>query len=391
MAATCIPGEERMLGSYGHLIVYVPAIGSVLVLVGFLVVTTSLQQRAMSQSTAVLQNTSHAVQATQLYESALAYFERRKVPGLFANPAHFVSIWALVAIVFLCAVMTFFGATFFGRDAVPSYVLGGAVAATPGTPGLTIYQSGTVFTASMAFLSAYIWMIAQLVNRMNNNDMSPITFHFLSVRMLTACLMAGIARHVVEAIPYLKDLVDGTHGVPAGLALIGFVIGWKPTFWIDELYDKAREFLRSKGLDQRPPDQANLPQNMALEMIQGMIDGKIDRLRELDIDNCQRLARENSVILWLRTPYSLEMIVDWVAQAQLCVLFEDDKIEALRKVGVRDIFGYLEAIAPPPTRTAIQGVLQTVPIEVIEGHLQYIAKEPSFTRLQELRKAITAM
>ena len=376
--------------SSAYLIAYVPAIGSVLVLVGFLIATPMLQQQAVSQATSVLKKTSAAVQATQLYASAVDYCERRTVPGLFARPAHFVSISALVVIVFLGAVMTFFGARFFAHHAMPNYVLGGAIAATPDSPNLIAYQSGTVFTASMAFLSAYIWMIAQLVNRMNNNDLTPMTFHFLSVRMLTACLMAGIARHVIEAIPYLKSLVDGTDSVPAGLALIGFVIGWKPTFWIDELYDKAREALRSKGLDQRKPSPENLPQNMALEMIQGMIDGKIDRLKELDVDNCQRLARENAVILWLRTPYCLEMIIDWIGQAQLCVLFEDDKIEALRRTGVRDIFGYLETIAPPATRAIIQGILQ-MPIEVIEGHLQYIAKEPSFTRLQQLRKAITAV
>jgi hypothetical protein len=225
---------------------------------------------------------------------------------------------------------------------------------------------------------------------MNNNDMSPITFHFLSVRILTACLMACIARFVIEAIPGLKSVVAPDGSPPVGLAVIGFVIGWKPTFWIDELYNQALKLLKTTVLTQRKPDQANLPQNMSLLMIQGMADGKIDRLMELDIDNCQRLARENAIILWLRTPFNLEIIVDWVAQAQLCVLLEDDKIEALRRIGVRDIFGYLESIAPPPTRAAVQGILQ-IPIEVIEGHIEYIAKEPAFTRLQELRKAITAV
>jgi hypothetical protein len=377
-----------MLERFGHLIVYAQAGGSVVLLVGFLIATTILQRRAVAQSTDVLEGAAASVKATQLFKSANDYFERRKLP--LTKPAHMVSVWVLILIVFLCSLATYFSAGWFDADSTPSYVLGGALAAGPATPELARYQSATVFTGSMAFLSAYIWMIGQLVNRMNNNDMSPITFHFLSVRILTACLVAGVARHIFEAIPVLRELIYNSDKAPVGLALVGFVIGWKPSFWIDELYDKAREFLRSKGLDQRPPDRANLPQDMSLQMIQGMVDGKIDRLKELDIDNCQRLARENAIILWLRTPYNLEMIVDWVAQAQLCVLLEDDKVEALRKVGVRDIFGYLEAIAPPASRTAIQLILQTVPIEVLAGHLEYISKEPAFTRLQELRKAITA-
>lgn len=385
-----------MLAWIGQHAVYAQAIGSVVVLVGFLIATTLLQQRAASENTSALKTISDRVKPTAMYEDAVAYFDRREPAGLFASPAHTVSMIVLIVIVLLCSIAAYFGAGWFDGDATPSYILGGALATDPKAAGLAKFQSGTVFIGSMAFLSAYIWMIAQLVNRMNNNDMSPVTFHFLSVRILTACLVAGIARHAVEAIPMLRELVytPGTppaSGVPVGLALLGFVIGWKPTFWIDELYNKAKEFLKTKSLDQRPPSQANLPQNMTLTMIQGLVDGKIERLQELDIDNCQRLARENAIVIWARTPYNLGMIVDWIAQAQLCVLFEDDKLERLRQNGVRDIFAYLEAIAPDPTRAAIQGILQTVPAEVIKGHLEYIAKEPSFTRLMELRKTMTVV
>jgi hypothetical protein len=377
-----------MTWDIAHLIVYGQAAGSVILLVGFLIATTLLQQRAMSQSTALLASASPAVQATHLYQSAYDYFARRQVPNLFTSPAHIVAIWFLIFIVFCCSLATYFGASFFGEDATPSYVLGGAMAVTSPTGTLAQFQSATVFTGSMAFLSAYIWTIGQLVNRMNNNDMSPLTYHFLSVRILTACLVAGIARHIVEAIPGVREVVYNADHAPVGLALLGFVIGWKPTFWIDELYRWARDRLPARALDQRQPKPENMPQNMTLAMIQGMIDGKIERLQELDIDNCQKLSRENAITIWLRTPYKLELVVDWIAQAQLCVLFEDDKIEALRKAGVRDIFGYLDAITQVDARNAIHGVLGTVPVEIIDRHQAYIVGCPAFARLGELRKAI---
>jgi hypothetical protein len=377
-----------MLGWIEHHAVYAQAIGSVVLLVGFLVATTLLQQRAASENTSALKTISDRVKPTDMYGSAVAYFTRREESGLFANSAQAVSTCVLIVIVLMCSIASYFGAGWFDDDTTPSYILGGALATDAKAEGLAKFQSGTVFIGSMAFLSAYIWTIAQLVNRMNNNDMSPITFHFLSVRILTACLVAGVARHVVEAFPPLHELMYSSSKVPVGLALLGFVIGWKPTFWIDELYKKVTEFLKAKPLDQRPPNKDNLAQNMSLAMIQGMVDGKIERLQELDIDNCQRLARENAVIIWARTPYNLEMIVDWIAQAQLCVLFEDDKIELLRRAGIRDIFFYLDAIVDPTAQQAVQTVLGTVPLDIIKRHAFDITSDPAFARLSQLRKAI---
>jgi hypothetical protein len=373
-------------------IIHVQAIVSVVLLVGFLVATTLLQQRTMMRSTEVLQTAPQRVTQTDLYASALAYFKRRQVPNLFTSTSHLVPVWFLILVVFTCSIATFFGAEYFADATTPSYVLGGAYATGShvADAGLMKYQSGTVFVGSMAFLGAYIWTIATLMNRINNNDTNPTTYYYLSIRILTACLVAGIARHMAEAVPFLRDVISlksDPEGFPVGLAVLGFLIGWNPTLWIQELLNQGAKLFKLQTIAQRQAAQQNLPQDMALTMVQGMADDKIERLMELDVDNCQKLAEENAIILWLRTSYNLELITDWVAQAQLCTRFEDDKVESLRRVGIRDIFDYVAAIANDPALTAVQGVLQ-IPLGIITNHATEIAADPAYKQLQQLRTAL---
>ena len=169
--------------------------------------------------------------------------------------------------------------------------------------------------------------------------------------------------------------------------MLGFLIGWNPTLWINQLTHWGAKLLKLETPRQRQAAQANLPQDMALSMLQGMVDDKIERLIEIDIDNCQKLAEENAVIVWLRTAYNLELIADWVAQAQLCIRFEDNKILALRQVGIRDIFGYVAAISDDAARAAVQTVLQ-IPAPIIANHALAIAADPAFERLRQLRVAL---
>src|SRR5215470_1490469 len=98
-----------MLDTVAHIAIYAQAVGSVVLLVGFLIATTLMQQRAVSQSTVVLAKASDAVKTTELYKSAVSYFERRQTMTPFGNPSHLVSTWLLVLVVFMCSLVTYFG------------------------------------------------------------------------------------------------------------------------------------------------------------------------------------------------------------------------------------------------------------------------------------------
>ncbi|ANQ84967.1 hypothetical protein dqs_1929 [Azoarcus olearius] len=378
--------------------VYLHAIGSVGLLVGFLVATTLVQQRSSERIKDILDKVSEPVKETSSYKSADRYFKRREVVNLFTNKAHWIPVWFLILVVFSCSMVSYFGAGLIYADSqlVRSYVLGGAYASVDGgdvaTNALRNYQSGTVFIGTMAFLGAYCWVIAQLMNRMNNDDMSPVSCYFLSVRIITACIVAGIARHIVEGASGLFTTAEGDvqgalNAAPVRLAILGFLIGWNPTLWINELLVKLADLVRSKIPSQSWPRKENLPSNLSLLMIQGMVVDKIDRLMELNIDNCQKLAHDNPMVIWVKTSFSLNLIIDWIAQAKLCLLFEDDKLAALRRNGVRDIFQYVQSISDSAGLAAIENILQ-VPAALIEGHRRSIPMGQSYQELAELRRAL---
>ncbi|HTQ14966.1 MAG TPA: hypothetical protein VMH86_13910 [Rhizomicrobium sp.] len=368
-------------------IVHFQAVGSVLLLVGFLIASTLVQQRTVNRVSTVLKSHSGPIARTRLYLAAQEYYDRRNV-NLFTSPSHIVPVWFLIVTVAAGACFSFFGAEYFTGTVAPSYPLGGAYAASGVTgEALTRYESSTVFIGVMAFLGAYVWMIARLTTRINNNDMSATTFYFLSIRLIAACLVAAVTRHIVEAIPVLRTLVM-YDGKPVGLAALGFLIGWNPTLWIRELLLFISDWAKTKIPSQRWPAKENMPQNMMLPMIQGLVDDKIDRLNELDIDNCQDLAERNAILIWLRTPYTIELVVDWIAQAQLCILFEDDTVEKLRRAGIRTIFAYRDAIADDAGAAAVEELIKpTVPLALLATHRVTIDAEPAFQQLKELRDA----
>jgi len=394
------------MGYLQQQIIHIQAFGSVALLVGFLVAATLLQTRASAQSKKYLETLSPAVRETDLFKSAAGYVERRNVSliNVFTGPGHAVPVWFLILVVLAGSLLTYFGAEFIADGNTKSYVLGGAYATRVGPidPGLKQYQSGTVFVVSMAFLGAYIWTIASLLRRINNYDMRPNTYYFLSIRILTACLVAVIARHMADALPALSGLLPGNRaastnaalggsvvnaGAPWVLAALGFVIGLKPNLFLSELWQASADKLLGKLPRQRPPTPASLPQELPLSMLQGLVDDKIERLIELDIDSCQKLATENAIVVWLRTTYNLDIILDWVAQAQLCVLFDGDKVEPLRKLGIRDIFAYFAAITDRDAREAVKDEI-AIPLAIINSHVTVIGENPAFQRLNQLRKAV---
>jgi hypothetical protein len=372
-------------------IIHLQAVGSVLLLTGFLVASTVFQRRCIDRGQEVLDKLSEPVKRTALHAAAKRYLERRLLAdNVFTDKTYVIPIWFLIIVVTFCSIVSYFGAQYFGASTVPSYVLGGAKAfADQVTPEeLRHYQSGTVFIGSMAFLAAYVWTISRLITRINTDDMSPITFYFLSCRILTACLVAGIARHVVVAIPGLDKIFGDDDSGQVALAALGFAIGWNPSLWIDQLLGWISDWFKRNVPTQRMP--SNMPNNLTLRMVQGMVDNEVDRMSEIGVDNAHRLANCNPIVMWLKTSCTLTQIADWVAQAQLVSRFDDDKqVAALRSLGIRDIFGFLTAAEDS---AALQKVAEAikVPIEILDTHTRCIRSDSAFEQLNELRDALNS-
>jgi len=386
-----------------HDIIRFQAFFSIVVLGAFIVATNLLQRRALDRASDVMRCTTRAVRGTHMYADATQYFARR-TPASQWDVLHLLPFLFLLLITLFFSILAYYAAQYSDFVSVPSYVLGGTFTYGRHTPGeLANYQSATMFMISIAFLVAYIRAIARLVERINTSDMRPISYYFLSVNILTSVLVAVVTRHVADA---LTPGVAG-HTPEWVLALMAFVIGWNPNLWLDTIWKKATDYFKIVDLKPRIAAKENLPQDMNLMMIQGLDGEKIERLEELGVHNCQDLAERNPVVLWLRTPFTLELLVDWMSQSLLCLLYEDERIELLRQVGIRDIFGYMIGIADDTSAAAIVAVLNTAPaqaptdsgsraprpavtIEVLKTHRTSVALDPAYVQLKELRAALGA-
>ncbi|MSP00708.1 MAG: hypothetical protein EXR07_06625 [Acetobacteraceae bacterium] len=348
------------------------------------------QQRDATQRTTILESAPVAVKCTEFFQSANAYFARRKDKTIFWDRDYVIPVYFLVLTVVFWSVLSFLGPSIFASDGPTSYVWGGvyAIGGKMSGPDLAKYQSSTLFVVSVAFLVSYYRIISGLIGRINNNDIRPSMYHFFTVRIMKSCLLAIAARHVVEALPDMGNVLNKSAGdYPVGLAALGFAIGWDSKWASTALLHAIRNFLGWQSKNQREVDPNHLPQNMSLLEIQGMVEEKIERLSEIDVDNCQKLAEENPVIIWVRTLYTLEVVIDWIGQAQLCVLFEAATVAVLRNLGVRDIFCYLDVISCPEACAAIHDATK-IPVALLKQHVTSIRSDPSFLRLDQLRDSL---
>jgi len=122
-------------------------------------------------------------------------------------------------------------------------------------------------------------------------------------------------------------------------------------------------------------------------MIQGLDRDKIDRLSELYVTNAAVLACQNPFILWLRLPYELLLLIDWISQAQLYRLMKEDKFVKLRGIG---ICGSLDFVLVASNPDACEAVAQHIdlPSKVVGALISALRADPTFIRLDEVQGAL---
>ena len=229
---------------------------------------------------------------------------------------------------FLLFMLIFNAFTFDAFLRIPNLFLVGIVPASLSGVDLETYQRGTFSVMGAAFLGNYIYTLAQLLSRVNNNDLFPISLHFYSARAVIAMTTACIFRHSAHAL--------GVNGSDL-LMLMGFAAGLAPDLMIVALSRRAFQYLKVWGSRGDPTVR---PTSLALLEIDDLTRDKIDRLSELGIDSAHALSRQNPFIIWAKLPYDLGLIIDWIAQAQLYVIVRDEGLANLRKILVTDVFDF---------------------------------------------------
>lgn len=258
----------------------------------------------------------------------------------------------------------------------PSVILGGFhILSATDQADILNYQRGTFVAGCFGFIGAYIYTNWRLLDRIHNNDIYPISFYYYATRLLAACFIAGTVRHV------LPD-----YGASLSVILLSFAIGFVPDIFITSIIRRASQVIKVMS-DQPDPKVEVLPSNSSLLMIQGLDRDKIDRLAELYVTNAEILACQNPFILWLRLPYELLLIINWISQAQLYRIMKEEKFGKLRSLGICGSLDFVAVVSNPDASAKVAKQIGLAP-EMLEAVISAIKADPIFMRLDEVQNAL---
>ncbi len=317
----------------------------------------------------------------------VAYKSVRRLQAFSLNDDDYFLPMVTFEVVLIAGCLSVLLATFVDHIfEVPSFLFGGMEAiggrlkpdaqSAAAVTALADYQRGSFVAIGMAFFGSYVYMLYRLLDRVNNNDLYPISFYYYAARFIIACIVAVVFRHVAHLFGIDNSMI----------VLIGFTSGIAPDLFIVAMSRKAFQLIKVIGY-QPDPKKTLLPTSMNLFMIEGMTRDKIDRLNELGIDSAQTLAQRNPLLLWTRLPYDLSQLVDWMAQAQLYVWAKEEKTKALRDRSINNIFDLRECLRQSETHADLAKFLG-VSESLVAAYGGNLDQAPSFTRLQEVRIAL---
>lgn len=250
------------------------------------------------------------------------------------------------------------------------------------------YQGGALLTFNMAFLGAYLWGIQNITRRYSMNDLIPVAYYGLGVRMIFASLLALVIYHLSEITPnILASMIDaepmaaGKSGPPTAstnliMPVFAFLIGMFPQRGLKWLTDKFSIFTQKDD-----PSVKALP----LEMIEGVTIYDHVRLQELGIDNCYDLANIDYIPCLFKTPYSPRVLINWVLQAKLCVYF-GEHVKDLREHGIHTVWQF-NSYKEADLKELVKTTSLTEDTLVLVKHL--IAKDHEIERLVEAQAKLS--
>jgi hypothetical protein len=323
------------------------------------------------------------VATTSYYDAARLAVDNVKIMPVGGDYAASISVYATLLMIGFSIIALALATPDLMR--LPNVVLGGWMTLTLPATGsdeakaLIDYQTKTFVVGATAFIGAYVYSLTRLLDRINNNDLYPISLYYYAVRCIIAVFVAAVLRHVAYTF-FLPNT--------SALILVGFVVGMAPDSFIVAMMRRGFQMVKISAVRNDPANK-EVPQTLPLLMIDDLGREKIDRLNELGIDNAQILSRQNPLLLWPRLPYDLALLVDWMGQAHLYALVGADKLTALRSRYVRDSFDLELRLSDPDACGAVKTLLG---LESQEGPclVTQLNKDPAFVRLKQVREALAA-
>ncbi len=237
--------------------------------------------------------------------------------------------------------------------------------------GALPYTHLSLVAMGMAILGSYVWSIQYIARRLINLDLSPGAYYSIGTRIIFATFVSLTFHHFIQSIhpAARKEMIEL-------LPVIAFFTGVFPQRAMQYIQEKLLVFKKlGKGADE-----------LSLEMIEGMNLFHRVRLAEVGIDNAQNLAEANLEELILKTPFNPGLLLDWIAQAKLYVVFKD-QISGLRRAGVRTVLDFRAACGENGLSTLAK--LSEISEEQLATVYRVVSEDPDVAAMSTARKNLS--
>jgi hypothetical protein len=370
-----------------------------------------IQSSNASRSQEALHSLEEPVQRTQAFRSAEKYFSRR-VPLLRSDDNAQARIAFVNSMGFMTALLAVLFTPILFPDLLaqvwttPNYLLAGPFLSLSGSESTKIaqYQATTMAIAALAISAAYVRLLFDIVVRFNTDQFGAMQVIFSITRLAAAPLVAMLARHLLyfalatdspaDAALAAATTARADEMILLTSALVAVLAGVQPDVWLSRLVVFASRLLERMpptswlvAAHQAEPKAETLPEAKPLTLLIGMGVDHRDKLMEVDINECQRLAASNPLVTWARTSLSLLDVLELCDRAILAIAFDAASLQVLRSQGITGAL-QLEGL-DDKARSVLAGLIGQSP-DLFAARITALLESPVVLELRELVQAVRA-
>lgn len=223
-----------------------------------------------------------------------------------------------------------------------------------------------------AYIGAFAYAFKALTDRLNSRDATPGHFYMLTGRLILACCAATLVHHANFGI--------GVGATDKLLPALYFFCGVFPQRILDWVWHKVSEqFSLETPKETTPP----------LTEVTGLTEQHIQRLAEIGIDSAHALALADPIRSFVRLPYRLSQLIDWVSQSLLFWAFGTDGGNKLRAAGIFNILETGEIFfEKEDLGTKFLADVLGMNADALEAKWEAIENSQPYIRLKELADAL---
>jgi hypothetical protein len=195
------------------------------------------------------------------------------------------------------------------------------------------------------FLGSYLFVVQLIYRRYTTYDLHPTVYLYSALTILSGLVFNFVAFRAITLI------AGNNHELGSPFeAILAFGLGFFPLLAVQWLYN-----IVTKAFNAREQRSDDLP----LGLLDGVSTMHEIRLRDLGIDNIQNLAAADLSLLLINTPFTAQVVIDWVDQAILYLYLEQNEIQSFRQAQVRTVSDFREVWKPMYERDIPERVLKS--------------------------------